>query len=172
MFDRVALGFLVQRFRRACASRRVISIRGAVQCRGRPWRGGGRVSWGWGGRCVVLGERCRSGRAARCGPRGTGGRQVVGRRGRLSACLLGLVTSCGRWRQQPLRVVLELPPCNAGMHVLSQRAKMALAAWAVAFELEALISEKKTYGLFSIANTQSWLELMAVIIFFLLKIES
>jgi hypothetical protein len=29
------------------------------------------------------------------------------------------------------------------MHVLSQRAKMALAAWAVAFELEALISEKK-----------------------------
>jgi hypothetical protein len=49
---------------------------------------------------------------------------------------------------------------------------MALAAWAVAFELEALISEKKTYGLFSIANTQSWLELMAVIIFFLLKIES
>ena len=74
--------------------------------------GGGSVAWGWGGRRVVLGERCRSGRAARCGPRGTGGRQVGGPAG-------------GRGASRPRDPVLALAPaglaCGVGAVSLQRR---------------------------------------------------
>ena len=74
----------------------------------------------------MLGERCRSGRATRCGPRGTGGRQVGGPAGglvRLLARPRDPVQALAPSRQQVLRAVLELSPSSPGITRSLRRAK-------------------------------------------------